>query len=253
MTSLRIFNHESGNQAMAHRIVLFLLLTTLSFQLRADPLEGNSLYRVTTVRAAPGKLSELIESVKASAAETADKSRRAMPMRHSQGDQWDLMIITPMASFGDHFGGDSKQLRSGLLADRAGLIAYESDIFALGPAVETVRGAYQENGLYHIEMFAAVAGMSEPLVEQRRMENRYLAATGQVPNMIFRRVAGSDVDVFTIGFHKSLETFAAPAPASDAEKEAAAKAAGFKDRADLSFYLRSLISGHHDTFAVRVD
>ena len=71
--------------------------------------------------------------------------------------------------------------------------------------------------------------------------------------MIFRRVAGSDVDIFTIGFHKSLAAFAAPAPASDAEKEVAAKDAGFKDRADLSFYLRSLISAHHDTFAVKVD
>lgn len=238
---------------MAHRIAVFLLLTTLSLQVHADALEGDSLYRVTTVRAAPGKLSDLIDTVKASVAETAEKSRRAMLMRHSQGDQWDLMVITPMTSFGDHFGAASKQLRSGLLADHAGLIAYETDVFALGPAVETVRGAYEDNGLYHIEMFAAVAGMMESLAEQRRMENRYLAATGQVPNMIFRRVAGSDVDVFTIGFHKSLEAFAAPAPASDAEEEAAAKAAGFKDRADLSFYLRSLISGHHDTFAVKVD
>lgn len=253
MASLRIVNHVPGNHIMVQRIALLLLLTTLSVHLHADPLEGDSLYRVTTVRAAPGKLSELIDAVKASVAGTADKSRRAMPMRHSQGDQWDLMIITPMASFGDHFANDSKLLRSGLFADLAGLIAYESDIFALGPAVETVRGAYEDNNLYHIEMFAAVAGMSELLAEQRRMENRYLAATGQVPNMIFRRVAGSDVDVFTIGFHKSLAAFAAPAPASDAEKEVAAKAAGFKDRADLSFYLRSLISGHHDTFAVKID
>ena len=37
------------------------------------------------------------------------------------------------------------------------------------------------------------------------------------------------------------------------EKEAAARDAGFEDRADLSFYLRSLIRGHHDTLAVKVD
>ena len=69
----------------------------------------------------------------------------------------------------------------------------------------------------------------------------------------FRRAAGSDVDVFTIGFHKSLEAFAAPASVSDEEKEAAAIEAGFKDRSDLSFYLRSLISSHHDTLAVKVN
>ena len=30
-------------------------------------------------------------------------------------------------------------------------------------------------------------------------------------------------------------------------------AAGFKGRADISFYLRSLLSGHHDTLAVKVE
>jgi hypothetical protein len=37
------------------------------------------------------------------------------------------------------------------------------------------------------------------------------------------------------------------------EKERQAKAAGFKGLSDLSFYLRSLISGHRDTLAVKVD
>ena len=78
-------------------------------------------------------------------------------------------------------------------------------------------------------------------------------ATGQTENMIFRRAAGSDVDVFTIGAHDDLQAFAADSPASAEEKEAAAKAAGFKDRADISFYLRSLISSHHDTLATKVE
>ena len=102
-------------------------------------------------------------------------------------------------------------------------------------------------------MFEAAPGKAAELFGQRRMENAYLSSTGQTPNMIFRRAAGSDVDVFTIGFHKSLEAFAAPASATDEEKEAAATAAGFKGRADISFYLRSLLSGHHDTLAVKVE
>jgi hypothetical protein len=85
------------------------------------------------------------------------------------------------------------------------------------------------------------------------MENAYLAATGQTQNMIFQRAAGSDIDVFTIGFHANLEAFAKPADVTPEEKEAAAMAAGFKELADISFYLRSLISGHHDTLAVKVE
>lgn len=85
------------------------------------------------------------------------------------------------------------------------------------------------------------------------MENAYRESTGQTPNMIFRRAAGSNVDVFTIGCHPSFEAFAAPANVTDAEKELRARAAGFQGLADISFHLRSLISGHHDTLAVRVD
>lgn len=113
--------------------------------------------------------------------------------------------------------------------------------------------AYVENSFYHVEMFEAAPGKANELLKQRRMENTYLAATGQTPNMVFRRAAGSDVDVFTIGFHRSLEAFAAPADVTVEEKELAAKAAGFEGLADISFYLRSLISGHHDTLAIKVD
>lgn len=241
---------------MVYRITLLLLLVTApGMYLHADNLEGNDLYRVTTVRAAPGKLSQLIEVFRQAAATRRGATQNSGPMlmRHSQGDQWDLLVITPMESFAAYFDVKPTQLPPGILAGSEDLIAFEDDVFALGPASDAVRAAYDQNSLYHIEMFEAVAGKIDALAEQRRMENRYLVATGQVPNMIFRRVAGSDVDIFTIGFHKSLEAFAAPAPASDAEKEIAATDAGFRDRADLSFFLRSLISGHHDTFAVKVD
>lgn len=237
---------------MAQRIVCSLLLFLLSVQTPAATLEGGYLYRVTTVRAAPGKLSALLDAFRESGGNVVGEAHAAMLMRHSQGDQWDLLVITPMNTFAAHFGKDRVE-PSGILPAHADLIAFEADVFALGPELDAVRSAYDSNGLYHIEMFDALPGMAGTLIEQRRMENRYLAATGQVPNMIFRRVAGGDVDVFTIGFHKSLEAFAAPAPANDDEKEDAAKDAGFRDRADISYYLRSLISGHHDTFAVRVD
>ena len=127
------------------------------------------------------------------------------------------------------------------------------DHFAYGPPLGDMKKAYAENSFFHIEMFNAAPGKADDLFDQRRKENSYLIMTGQTPNMIFHRAAGSDVDVFTIGFHTSLQTFAEPAPLTPEEKEDAAVAAGFKDLADISFYLRSLISGHHDTLAVKVE
>lgn len=215
---------------------LFLLVST-----HASELEGDQLYRVSTVRAAPGALQELLQRIAAS--ENSPSS--PLVMRHSQGDQWDLMIIKPIDA--------TETMSTSFVAESDALIAFEEDHFAYGPSWQSIGAAYDANSFYHIEMFEAVAGKAGDLLEQRRMENVYLSATGQQTNMIFRRAAGSDVDVFTIGFHKSLEAFAAPSDVSDEDKETAAKAAGFKGRSDLSFHLRRLISGHHDTLAVKVD
>jgi hypothetical protein len=207
----------------------------------ATELEGDQLYRVTTVRAAPGSFALLLDGLRAQ--KTSDSA--PLVLRHSQGDHWDLMIIEAIQS--------SDVLAAGSLHGFASLIAFEEDHYAYGPSWTAVKSAYENNGFFHIEMFHAVAGKAAELIQERRMENAYLITTGQTPNMIFRRAAGSDVDSFTIGFHRDMEAFAASSDTSDDEKEAAARAAGFKSRADISFYLRSLISSHHDTLAVRPD
>ena len=226
-------------------------------------LEGDYLYKVTTIRAATGSLANLLDwerRLKASGYYEDAGQERPLIMRHSQGDQWDLLVIVPMNTWTDYHSRKATEKRSAASAEQAELIApgqrfvaFYEDVFAYGPTWSTLEAAYAANDFYHIEMFKAAPGKAIELLEQRRMENAYLAATAQTPNMIFRRAAGSDVDVFTIGFHQSFEAFAAPADVTDEEKERAAKDAGFKGLADISFYLRSLISGHHDTLAVTVD
>lgn len=245
------------------KLIIIALFATFFAPVMAENLEGDFLYRVTTVRAQPGSLADLLDwhaAVVASGYYEKSGETQPMVVRHSQGDHWDLMFIAPMASWADYYRQSTIQKRNSARAEFADLfatgeryLAFAEDHFAFGPPVENLRRAFAASELIHVEMFAAVAGKAEELLQQRRMENDYLAATNQQTNYIFRRAAGSDIDVFTIGFHTSLETFAAPSGASDADKEAAAKAAGFKNRADLSFYLRSLISGHHDTLASKVN
>ena len=229
----------------------------------AQEREGDYLYRVETIRAAPGKLEALLQwGVATNASGYFEEAYGQSPfiMRHSQGDQWDLLVIIPMESWQKfHSRANTKKRAKArethreLLAAQSGLIAFEEDVYAYGPPLGEMVREYGENSFYHIEMFHAAPGKAGELMEQRRMENAYLAATGQTTNMIFQRAGGSDVDVFTIGFHDNLQAFAAPSGATSEEAEAAALAAGFKDRADISFLLRSLISGHHDTLAVKVE
>ena len=66
-------------------------------------------------------------------------------------------------------------------------------------------------------------------------------------------VLGSDVDVFTLGFHKNMAVFSQGPSVSDAQAEQAALKAGFKSRADLGYYLRSLLASQQDTLAVPVN
>lgn len=229
----------------------------------ADNLEGNFLYKVSTIRAAPGSLQQLLDWAATLEASTFFKDAgydRPFLMRHSQGDQWDLLVITPMSSWQEYYDdaavtkrGDAVEKHASTLSKVEGMIAFDEDVFAFGPALEVIDKAYARNSFFHVEMFNAAPGKESELLEQRRMENSYLKATGQTENLIFRRAAGSDVDVFTIGFHRSLEAFAAPGDSGDNDKEQAAINAGFKDRADISYYLRSLISSHNDTLATRVN
>jgi hypothetical protein len=242
---------------------LVLFAAAMLTPAHAGQREGDYLYRVSTVRAETGRLEALLDWIAEMKATDYFKEAGEHPpfvMRHSQGDQWDLLKIEPMESW-TAYHSKSKTKRRAAAAEKYGaqaapgfaLVAFQEDHFAYGPPLAELEREFAENGFYHIEMFRAAPGKTGELVGQRRMENAYLEATGQTTNMIFRRAAGSDVDVFTIGFHKNLEAFAAPATASDEEKTQAAKDAGFKDRADISFYLRSLISGHHDTLAVKVE
>ena len=77
-------------------LIAFILL--FAAPARAQQLEGEYLYQVTTLRADVGKLSELLDwiaEMNTSSYSEDAADRPPFVMRHSQGDQWDLMIITP--------------------------------------------------------------------------------------------------------------------------------------------------------------
>jgi hypothetical protein len=202
-------------------------------------------YWVNQYRAAPGKLPALLELFAGTNWQTLDHGKPIL-MRHSQGNQWDIMILsTPCVS--------SKCLRAmrefGLQVNA--LVDFEVAFMASSNTKwPTVAAKAKNAGLFHIEMFNAAAGKHEALMRQRQMENSYLAATGQKENVVFKVQFGSDTDVFTIGFHDSLASFAAQGPPSSEAAEKAAVTAGFKNRADISFLLRELIVAHYDTLAV---
>ena len=88
----------------------FMLLSTAASEER----EGDYLYKVSTVRAATGSLSDLLDwigTVNASDYYEDSGVHQPFVMRHSQGDQWDLMIITPMQSWSVFYSEEAVKQR----------------------------------------------------------------------------------------------------------------------------------------------
>lgn len=219
-----------------------------------DPTEY--VYKVETLQAAPGRMFDLMDLYREYFdALVAAGEERPMWMRHSQGDQWDLMIVYPIGTMASHFGESRTRARAPLAAREAAMnrmTGWREELFARGPSLAAVRDAYNAANFFHVEMFVGLPGKRAELLKQRQMENQYYTNISERGNAIFTRVAGSQFDSFTIGFYKDLKDFADTGDTMTAEQDHKAQAdAGFTP-GEIGLYLRSLLLKHHDTLAVRI-
>jgi len=226
--------------------------------------EGDYLYRVTMVRAAPGHWTDLIATLRQSFEVDREAGDHApFWMRHSQGDQWDFMLVYPMGDWSSYHNPDRERRRETAWASSRGretthqlesYTAYKEEWYARTVSLDELTRRFEGMNFYHIEMFAGLPNKRADLVEQRRMENRFYEHLGRQQNLIFVRDGGSNWDAMTVGFYENLQAYAgAGVRNSEVEQEEAARAAGFDGGAGISPYLRSLLSYHHDTLAVRIE
>lgn len=219
---------------MKNLIVLLMVCVSLQATAYAD-----ELLRITLLRAAPGNLPQLLDETKQL---RQHQKGDLVIMRHSQGDQWDLMLMDPAGK------------KPASQMDLKTHLAFQHSFLATADqSWKSIRHDAEHNGLYHIEMFHAVPGKKEELINQRKMENLYYHATQRAGNVIFTTTFGTDVDTFTVGFYPDLKAFATNPDLPEETFEKAAVDAGFKSRSTIGLYLRELTSSHHDTLAVKVD
>lgn len=202
-------------------------------------LTGDALYRMTLLRAAPGQLPELVKAVR------SNVPTQALVVRHSQGDQWDLLVLVPVESYAKHFGSGVTPLAA------PASIAWQEDEFVRGPDLSKIDN-FASAKLIHVEMFNALPGKVPELVKEREMENAYLAAVGRPATAIFQRELGASWDVFTLGPYRDWRHYAERDLIAPDRANAAAKAAGFASDEAIGPYMRSLINTHHDTLGTVV-
>ncbi|MGH7596933.1 MAG: hypothetical protein ACREOI_11315 [bacterium] len=241
------------------RLLLFAIVVLGVTTARAD-----YLYKAMFVRAAPGKLLDLIALYKERMpVYDAAGDLRPFWMRHSQGDQWDLMFLFPMESYSEYFKPDRIAKRK-QAAEKAGLpqdqfakkfyelAAWHEEIFVDGPLLAQVQKTFTGAGFFHVEIFLALPGKQTDLYREREMENAFLKALARPENLIFTHDQGAAWDLFTIGCYRDLKHYAESADIPDEKEEEAARAAGFEGADKIGPYLRTLIQLHHDTLAIAV-
>jgi hypothetical protein len=230
----------------------------------AAPAGPSYLYKTTFVRAAPGRLLELIALYKdRMAVLDAAGDERPLWWRHTQGDQWDLMLLLPMGSYGEYYAAE-KTARREKASLSAGLPAAEfarrldacsswkEDVFVLGPPLDMMRKASAGMGYFHVEIFIAQPGRQAELYKEREMENAYQLGTGRPETMIFVRDQGAAWDMYSLGCYRDLAHWAESSSVSKEQREAAARKAGFNSPDEIGPYMRTLIDFHRDTMGVAI-
>src|SRR5258708_27720639 len=133
------------------QLLLAGLMTLLTVCSASAADTDTYLYKAMFVRAAPGKLLELIALYK-DRMPVYDAAGDARPfwMRHSQGDQWDIMFLFPLGSWSEYFsaeriakrdaaGARAKVPQSEFARRFYEVAVWHEDVFVEGPPLDLVK------------------------------------------------------------------------------------------------------------------
>jgi hypothetical protein len=193
----------------------------------------------------------------------ASGDERPFWWRHTQGDQWDLMLLFPMGSYTDYYAKERLARRdraagaSSFSEEEFGqklraCSAWREDVFVMGPPLGTVKKSFEGTAYYHLEIFISLPGKREELFKEREMENIYAAGNGRPENLIFVKDQGAAWDLFTLGCYRDLQHWAESSPLPRDKRDAIARRAGFADADAIGPYMRTLIDMHRDTMGVAI-
>lgn len=244
----------------------YILLATLAQGGAAPqpPATASELYRFVLVQAAPGRLPDLIDLYRQRLPViAAGGDELPVIVRHLQGDRWDLAIIYPSRSFAAYYAAD--RIRQREAAGSASgvpnaefarkfyeLVSWHEDVYVEGPPLASLREYFKDAGLVHFEMFQALAGKREALIEERRMESAFNRARSRPEALIFTHEQGAAWDVITLDAYRNWRHYAESETIPPEVSDAAAKKAGFANADAIGPFLRSLIALHHDTIGTVV-
>ncbi len=219
------------------------------------------LYEAHFVKAAPGKMREMIDAYVNA---PADPSASAPPLvlRHVEGDDWDLLVLTPYGKEDKMTLAPMSAAEQQWIARTRPLRATHTDTIVVGPAwsetrtalaaqksdVETAgtAGTSGDRNVYIVTTYRALPGHRDQL-EQVLTK---LAALRPGRTVTMQHMEGAAWDFVSVTRYASWSDFASDEMTPDMQ---ALRAQGFTGPEGPSLALREHMAEHHDTIAVPVE
>jgi len=206
---------------------------------------GVELYHVHFVKAAPGKLVELIDAY-VNAPPDPQSPTPPVILRHREGDDWNLLVIAPLGTESTvRVAAPSAELQQFLTRTR-GMRAMHNDTFAIGPPWTEARKlmlgderpeASAAGGIYVVSVFRALPGHRDQLEGVLRK----MAAEDAGKTVVLQHLEGAPWEFVMVTRYESWTAF------GESEQKLGGQAPG---PATLS--MGEHLAEHHDTIAERI-
>lgn len=223
-------------------VAAVLLTATISVaQQPAQPAPALELYHIHISKAAPGKLPQLIDAYKsAPAPEASEPQVTPIILRHRDGDEWDLITITPLGKQTTLTANAPPQAIIDYYQRVGSLSDWHNDTFVIGPSWAVVQKALvvaKGEPVYVVTDYRALPGHRAQL---RQVLDRNAQDTpGR--NVLFAHVEGASWNFLDITRYDSWAELGAPPP----------QPAGGAQQ-DQGLAIRDHMAVHHDTIATYV-
>jgi len=221
-----------------------VLLATplLAQQPPSTPAAALELYHVHVVKAAAGKLSDVIDAYSnGPAARPGDPQVAPVILRHREGGEWDLMVITPHGK--DHtLSADTPPAEVQAFNQKIiPLSDWHGDTFAVGPPWESVQKAIlpargAQGTVYVVTDLRALTGHRQGL--RQTLDRIGQQAPGRTA--LFAHVEGAPWNFLTITRYDSWADLGQQQTGQSSQQQ------------DPSLDLRRDMAVHHDTVATYV-
>jgi hypothetical protein len=221
---------------MAVAFVSAVLLVSLTIaQQQAQP--AAELYHIHVVKAAPGKLPQLLNEYRNSPAPPQGQPQvHPIILRHNQGSEWDFVVITPRGRQTTISAEPLPQAVQAYNQRLQALTDWHGDTFAVGPAWATVQRALlpdrdAQQTVYVVSDYRSLPGHRQQL--RQVLDGNAQDTPGRA--VIFTHAEGAPWNFFFVTRYNSWAEIGAPPEGQEAQQE------------DPGIPIREHMAVHHDT------